>query len=274
MPLLNTADAVYLGDQAVDAVYLDGDKIYSPFGPDKIPGLVVWLDPAHAGDLTVQWNDLSGAGNHGLTVGWTAGAPSPVMVPNVLNGHPVVRYVVSQGRTRATGTGLTFDYTILYVGHLSGTTNTGRLFTSIYPPPNFLVGIHESADADLFYDNGWVFQDSVTWTMPSPWKVYGMTGHSTPGFLTTALVDGVVKGTFANGGGVGGTYALSGYDPVNSSETVDGEVAELVIYDRELTDPELAQVNGYLMTKYGLPDTGPATGAIIPPDPSPIVMPA
>src|SRR6478735_4393060 len=45
MPLLNTAEAVYAGDAPVKAVYLGVKKIWPP-GPDTIPGLAAWFDPA------------------------------------------------------------------------------------------------------------------------------------------------------------------------------------------------------------------------------------
>jgi hypothetical protein len=49
MPVLNTADAVYLGNTAADAVYLGDTLVWLPavaWSPTDIPGLLAWIDPA------------------------------------------------------------------------------------------------------------------------------------------------------------------------------------------------------------------------------------
>lgn len=82
MPLLNTAEALYVGHTPVDAVYVGSQIVWSAV-PRRLPNLIGWYD--ETSPLTVvdgkvaQWNDKSGAGNH-LGQGTAANRPIPVTV--------------------------------------------------------------------------------------------------------------------------------------------------------------------------------------------------
>lgn len=221
------------------------------FDPSTLPGLVVWLDAADLSSIGSAWTDKSGTGHHGTIVG----APAPTIRTNALNGKSVVRFAANEGRVRGTGTGVTYDHTLVYVTRLWG-PNVGRSFTCQYPPSNFLVGFHSSAQ-DCMYDNGWLKNDVGYAGSPGPWKMYGCDGVLSPAYVVRFFINGVVSGTGATGGGMGGTYNLSGYEAVGAQETMDCEVAELVIYDHKLTDAERIQVESYLSAKWLA--TGPAT---------------
>lgn len=246
MPVLNTADKLYLGSTAVDAMYLGSSKVWPSFTPATLSGLVVWLDAADLGSIGSAWTDKSGTGHHGTIVG----SPAPTIRTNALNGKSVVRFAANEGRVRGTGTGVTYDHTLVYVTRLWG-PNVGRSFTCQYPPSNFLVGFHSSAQ-DCMYDNGWLKNDVGYAGSPGPWKMYGCDGVLSPAYAVRFFINGVVSGTGATGGGMGGTYNLSGYDAAGAQETMDCEVAELVIYNRRLTDTDRQKVESYLRTKWGL----------------------
>jgi hypothetical protein len=245
--VLNTANRLYHGPQLAAAAYAGATKVWPSFTPTQITGLSVWLDAAQIINIAAQWDDASGHGNHGLTVG----TPVPVVMTNRLNGHPIVRYALNGGRTRGNGTGVTFDYTLLYVGHvLTGTV--GRVFGGIYQPVNILMGFNTSTNYDIFYDQGTIWQDTVAWTQPSPWRLYEMSSTAT-GNVVNVYVNGGLKATRSGPiYGLGGTYAISGYDPSAATATCNCDVAEVLIYNRVLTDPERQQVEGYLRTKYAL----------------------
>lgn len=252
MPILNTADKLYVGGTAATAVYLGDTKVWplksSEFSPSSLSGLAVWLDAVDVGMITTQWPDKSGLGNHGTVVGPSA----PIVRTNALNGLPVVGFSVSQGRVRGHSP-VTNEFTLVYLTRMVGPT-PGRIFTVTYPPNNCLVGWHISG-GDACFDDAWIRSPTYAagGPYPSPWRMYGFDMSLTPLRHQQFYIDGVMSGEQSNvGQGFGGTYHLSGYDAVGDNETCDCEVAEMVIYNRKLTDVERQQVETYLRTKWGL----------------------
>jgi hypothetical protein len=43
-----------------------------------------------------------------------------------------------------------------------------------------------------------------------------------------------------------------GYNPATNAEDAQGDIAEIIIYDRVLTGPEITAIEGYLNTKWGV----------------------
>jgi hypothetical protein len=259
MTVLGEADKVYLGEQEVDVVYVGEQEGYRKYGfaPSDLSGLTVWLDASQLtgadGSAVSPWPDLSGAGHHGLIFG----SPPPTVRANALSGQRVVRFKVNEGRVRGGpifGGGLEpYNLTVVYVARMVGPYYHGRIFTAAYPGANYLVGFHTSGYESM-YDNGWV-NSGVPWPpTPTPWKIYGSDGsHDGTTYLTRFLIDGVVSGTASTGSGMGTLgWNISGYSETGVEETCDCEVAELVIYNRKLSEVERQQVEGYLRGKWGL----------------------
>lgn len=74
------------------------------------------------------------------------------------------------------------------------------------------------------------------------------------GTSTTYLEDGTVKGTPTAGTFAAGTSHMLANAPVNFSleKAFEGYIAEVLVYDRPLTDDERNQVGYYLQDKYGI----------------------
>ena len=261
MPLLNTADAVYLGAQAADAVYLGTEKVWPPpssgFSPDDLTGLTVWLDASQLaladGAEVEPWPNL---GSGPDATNYNVSPYRPTLRATALNGLPVVRFTPGAGLRGgyALGGGPLGPYnlTLVYVARMVG-PGIGRIFTATYPGANYLVGFHTSA-FECMYDNGWV-SAGVGWpALPTPWKLYGSDGsHDGTNYLTRFLINGVVQASAANGSGMGTQgWNLSGYNLAGGEETCDCEVAEVLLYDRKLPDAEREQAEDYLREKWGL----------------------
>ena len=236
-------------------------------GPPTLPaftGLTVWLEADQLaladGAAVSPWPDLSGGGQDGVIVG----SPAPTYRANALNGLPVVRFKLNEGRVRGdtdlASSGLpapTYNYTVVYLARMVG-PSIGRIFAGRYPVVNFLIGYHTSALASM-YDGGWVSAGRAWGALPTPWQMWSATGaHNGTTYAVEFYEDGVLAGSAASGVGLGPGYNLSGYSDVGVEETCDCEVAALLIYNRPLVPAERVQVEGYLQTKYlGGGDAGP-----------------
>lgn len=247
MPVLNNAEKLRLGSKTVSAVYKGAVKLWPSaipaFAPTDIANLTVWLDAADY--VPGTWANRVAGGPAVNTVG------TPAMTPQTVNGKPVVRFKINEGRVRSGWPYPVYDYTVLYLARWTG-PNAGRMFSVQYPPSNLLVGTHLSG-RDLAYDNGtWIYGPATTWdwTAPGPWRMYECDSKETFGFRF--FIDGTLIGTSGGSGGFTGGWGLSGYDATSTPETMDFDVAELVIWNRRLTDAERMQVEDYLTTKWGL----------------------
>ena len=246
-PNANTVNAMYVG--------LDLGWNFAPVvNPPVMTGLVHWLDPSRLaladGAAVTTWPNL-GTGAQPTFIG----TPPPVFKAARLNGKGVVRFTAGQSGLRSAWSGASLDdYTLIYVVRWIG-PGVGRAFSMQYPPSNFLVGMHTSAKDAMFANGSWIYGASTGWAdwgTVQPWRMYGADGkiHVTSRFF----IDGVVTGSPgpASAGAFASGWGLSGYDPASSGEMMDFEVAELLIYDHQLTDAERISVEAYLRTKWGL----------------------
>ena len=245
---------LYRGAERVPALAKQDDRWpLTGFDPASLPGLTVWLDASQLGladgAAVSPWPDLSGGGHHGAIVGM----PAPVLRAGALNGLPVVRFKPNEGRVRGahgfTGPLGNFNCTLVYLARMVG-PNVGRIFAGSYPTVNMLVGFHTSA-YECMYDNAWVNAGKGWPAVPTPWKLYGCDmSHDGANYLARFLIDGVVSGTNTAGTGMAGGWNLSGYSATGTEETCDGEVAELLLYDRKLPDTDRQAVEAYLRDKW------------------------
>ena len=232
---------------AVLATVLDlqlDHKAAGEFSPDEISGLAVWLDASQLilsdGAPVNSWPNLKGGPDAPMV-----GSPAPVFKTNVTPSKlPTVRFTTSEARLRMTGTGVDDDFTLVYVTRVWGATN-GRIVGGIYSPNNILFG-NWTAYENVAYDNGFAVPNTQT-PFTNSWKMYSADGA--PG-IDRFFSYGAELGTISTAQGFGGTLAISGYDPSTAAETCDCEVAEVVIYDRKLSDAERQQVENYLNAKW------------------------
>ena len=174
MPLLNTADAVYLGATPADAVYLGAEKVWpSGFDPAALAGLTIWLDASQFGladgAYVDSWPDLStGKASTNIST-----APNrPVLRAGGLNGKSVVRFAPGNGLRWVPG-GLSgeagLNWTCVHVSRMWGAV-IGRVVSAGYPPANFALGYHGGFE-DKAYMEGWTYPD-VSRPQTADWHLY------------------------------------------------------------------------------------------------------
>ena len=99
--------------------------------------------------------------------------------------------------------------------------------------------------------------DNLGWVIAAGRLAAGTGAVAQEVFLNSATADGTSS---VNISGSPGIYQLTsaltlGAERSNGRESFDGDVARILIYDRELTDAELEQVGYSLSQTYGIPTT-------------------
>jgi len=219
-----------------------------PFLPSSLGGLALWLK-ADAGvtlsgsDVTA-WADQSGNGRNASAYN------NPQLITNQINGKPVIDFNASQYFT-SNNQNLNNNSSIFFVvksrgdhGIIFSTSDYEGLVFALTANPNnsFSVGISNLFEiANDGADNG------------NNWMI-GSTIRSNN--LTSII--------YKNGTQVAnGDYNTSSLNPtapliigadadLNSYWNLDGQVAEIIIYNRTLTLTERQQVEAYLNQKYAI----------------------
>jgi hypothetical protein len=203
---------------------------------------------------------MSGNGLHGAVVG----SPFPAISTNTLNGLKVVRFKANEGRVRG-NTGLSFssqpapkgsNFTTFYVGRYIG-PGAGYGMGGEYPNSSFYHGITPSGD-----EGASLGTTSAAYTFtPTWWRQWCFTAsHNGSVFNAQQFIDGAVFGyvtnttnsSFIAQGSLNDRYAISGFYDTTATQTCDCEIAEVLIYNRKLTDVERIQVQDYLNKKWGI----------------------
>jgi hypothetical protein len=256
MTVLNEADRIYIGTQAANAVHAGVEKVWPLWTPADFIGLTIWFDASQLegadGSALSVWPNL-GSGGPG-TILW---AP-PTISPNKLNGQRLVRFSQNGGILRMTGTGINHDFTLVCVAHMvPGGFSGGRIINASYPPANFLLGWWNGFEDAAYSSTGGFFLPDTKKAVTSNWYMYSADAQSDINFRPRLFRDGVLLCTGGQEGvGVGasdgwnGTFNINGYSATGYEETCDFEVAEVVLYNRKLSDADRQTVEGYLRDKW------------------------
>jgi hypothetical protein len=255
MTTLNYADKVYLGSSLASAVYIGANKVWPAFKPNDLTGCTIWLDASQLnlanGAAVSSWTNL-GSGPQPTILG----TPAPTFQTNVLNTTlPVVRITGGQGQWRFASTGVDKDYTIIYVGR-KWSLRAGRVIaanTSNASAGNILWGFH-GTEYESAHVESWMVTPGPSGgvTANTIWKLYS--GDTTSAAAARLFSDGVYLGATAGipAKGLAGTLCIGGYEDGARAQEPDSEIAELILYNRKLTDAERRQVEQYLRIKWGL----------------------
>lgn len=245
--------------------------------PGEVPsrGLRLWLKADGGvvgnGPVVLQWNDMSGNGNHALRhTGKDAHPVNPVLVPDAHNGKPVLHFDGSE--------------TWFSFARIAGIRS---VFWVVRKDPKsfgqheqrFILGDSERGpryDADFHvgkHKTGYIWHEALS----SPLVREGETR------LNGVLVDGTAT-EFPTTLGVlslvttGDVWAnqLCRDRDYTDSRSWQGDIAEILVYNVVLTDLERQRVEQYLLRKYRI-EAGGKRGVKsgIPPtrEPSPVETP-
>lgn len=215
-------------------------------------GLLVWLK-ADAGVTADGSNNVSAwadqTGNY--TVAQGTSGNQPTLVSSDINGKPALRFSGSQSLSQSTllGAGVNQDMTIIAV---ENTTNPASSEDSIYLGSG-------GASRGIGYYNSDQYAD-----FSSPATETGAAAPATGAFVTEAVtLDSTLQhAVFSRNGIVTGASKMYSLASVTAGLFVgnradgttpwQGDIAELLVFDHQLTASEMDQVGGYLGDKYGI----------------------
>lgn len=257
-------------------------QTYFPAGIDNT-NLAIWLDAnsgvtVNAGNVT-QWTDLSGNGRN-ATQATTAN--SPILINNVLNGQSVIRF---DGINDFLGTGAipalnnNILHTTFAVFQSKKPATPSAAFYSSYGANVPTWGLYTAQNPSLLTANS-VFFEAIdgsgnpvfrqsqsfidTDPLPRPYVVATgiWNGNST---TTTTLIDfyrNDQQGNFS-----GGTVTAPSASPGTHSNTtigaypdstnfLEGDIAEIIIYNAVLNNVQRNLIQSYLFAKYNIASGG------------------
>lgn len=210
--------------------------VWSMFGTPSLWLRADALTSAINGDAIASWPDISGNAKHATQA---SASLQPIFTTGVANGRPVLRF---DGTNDAMSTTLSIaanPFTIFVVYSCRTATSTGRRVIS--GSTNWLMGPYNNAYQSFngafiagptVVVNGFVLQD------------HRQSG-STAEMWTAKTLRGSNSNTNAPGTihiGAAGMF----------SEPINGDVAEIVIYNTALSTTDRQTVENLLSTKYGL----------------------
>jgi hypothetical protein len=246
--------------------------------PDDISGLVLWLDADDSSTLSLsgsnvtQWDDKSGSANHAVQA---TSAQQPVLVTAEQNGRDVLRF---------TPTGVNSDDHVR-TGSSVWTGNATRTMVCVYrdsrSPKTLYKGTVAGA-SDGPDPGGWfVIQARTASVRGDPAcsargggldVMYGPPPDAS-WKIAAAVYDGTSIKVYRNGVQVGESQSTGVLDTQDNgffvgclyvvgdfADGLDGDVGEVICYNRALTETELADLTSVLSTKWDI-----AVGSVISP---------
>lgn len=226
-------------------------------------GLRLWLRADRGllrnGPTVTQWLDQSGSANHATPSGVLHTPQPPSFVTDVVNGYPAVRF-------NGTNTGLTTPVfqtfpdkrgTIFSVVRVNGPSSTGGGgYGSIAGTYYATSGTTWQFGGDLgnysYYDGVGSANFNVASNPPNEWGIATFLRNADSGFEFYKNGISVGGGSLANNqpSPLRVHVGWNDFTSPGTWEVLNGDIAELIIYDGALSPAELEQVHAYLADKY------------------------
>lgn len=247
------------------------------YSPTDIANLKVWFDADDSASITTstgvsQWNDKSGNG-HNASQG--TGTEQPALISNALNGRSVLRFDGSNDRLVASSMQLFTNSTapvttfvvfqsdnvtgqkfLLNHGNVAGNTFELGYATGLNASGNF--GLHRGSSQAAVTPGGTIANS--TWYYFT--TVVKSSGSTPANVAFYRFGNALSAANDSNGWLSSGSYRTEstsldiGYRNDNQTGSFsafhDGDIAEIIVYQRELSDTERQHIEYYLATKWAL----------------------
>ena len=265
-PVMGTPGQDSGADTGRDAA---GDAPAPAWTPKDLPGLAVWLDNTTglmddgSGNIT-GWLDQSANQNKAAPA---APCVAPTRAANSLNGHDTLAFpgtartclVIADSPSVQFGTG---DFAIFMVARHANVPSTNGANNLAYlwskQPANGIGGMtfygNTSTDANMNLSTAFVFTTGTTTGLND--NTFRRFGGTRRGVDLELWVDGAAEAkkavTLADVSQVGRPLALGAVLATPTDGSLIGDLAEVVAVKGNLTDAQIAKLDGYFKTKHGL----------------------
>jgi autotransporter-associated beta strand protein len=217
---------------------------FVPTLPDGLPGLILQLDASQLtglsdGDPVATWNDMSGLANHATT-----SAGTPIYKTGVLNGRPVVRFDDNSAFTTAN---LSSQFPSAATVFIVTTITGDGAYTLVKANPNVDEWWRWNGDG-LSYP-GFFRSSRIEGYCPMPDSGSHVFAISSSASAWEMSINGTSQGV------AGGNYNSGGALVIGNGSSgggLNGDISEVLAYNRVLTPNELNTIGSYLEAKYGL----------------------
>lgn len=232
------------------------------FNPKQVGGLKLWLDatdpaangtqPANLSSVST-WVDKSGVGNNLVQA---VGANQPTYRTNILNSKPTVRFnSVNSFMQKTSASSLGTQLTVFVVGTTSGNgTNRGSFFDySTNVTTNTGMNLLNEATPTIvggFFDGGLKQAISAAIVLPYTAVLYAY-NNGTNAFVFS---NGTQIATVACGNvsGSPNVYTIGALFGPLANYYLNGDIAEIVAYNGNISAAQKLLVNRYLGNKWGI----------------------
>lgn len=243
-------------DSTDSGTYLGNVLTAAPNQDPVLPsGMAAWyradsLSGLADGAKVASWPDLSGNG-YTATQG-TVGV-QPIYKASVINGKPVVRFPDSTYAALSSSLSRTQAETIVVVMQIPRTNQVGSMVGSTASGLQFRINaakinVLKQGTADLG-------SGATALEINTPYTVSAAVDAVSSPNIVKLYRNGVLDGSFtdARNYDVAGTVIGSNVaSAVNGAENFIGDIAEIFIYNRILTDSERGAINSYAQNRYGI----------------------
>lgn len=211
-------------------------------------GLVMWMDAADdstfsysSGTTVSQWRDKSGLNYHmvPLSAGPSRGS--------FLNSRKVLSFTTAQTIGSLSLNLETSENTVFVVSRLTGVTNS-RVLTAYYN--NWLLG-HWGGYVNEYYAEGWIAY--AINTADTTWRIYMGDWGGSSNDIADAFSNGTSVRNQSSAQASAGPKGLG----INyqGTEPSTCEAAEIIVFNRRLSDIERKKIHTYLGIKWGISNT-------------------
>ncbi len=236
-----------------------------------IPNIVFWVETTLAqsfdsnigdGNVVANWYDLN---SQSTTKNNAVASGSPTYTANVLNGLPVIRFENDDGSndffTFDGSSLLNSNYTIFLVSARRSNQSTNVVIGGS-AGSNFInlhVGYFTTKFRAAHYGDGVAGTDYIDYTIPA---------YTVPQYrIHSVFFDSIIGKSYYQDGGAGGNPTAQVTSAASKTALVswagasigrfvtnyfDGDVAEVIIFNRRLTYVERRSVEQYLSQKWGI----------------------
>ncbi len=225
---------------------MDGLNLWLKTGPSvKVQGLNV-----------LAWADESGNHHDAMTIGTS----KPVLIPNELNGYPVIRFN-GKDNSMQTVPFATFKNkrgTILIVFRLNGPSFTSgggvNSLLSTYLGNGITWQLCASEYVYIYYDGVGADGMPLAAVAKNKWEIGSLMRANDTSMTIYRRGDPKILFPVTNNQPDSNTVKIGSNGRL---EVLNGDIAEIIIYDRALSVNEFASVNEYLALKYKIEQPSP-----------------